>query len=179
MAASLLPNSAFLISLFFGNKKRRGSLFLRAYPRSQALALPLLKDKQRKPAHAEWHYIIRHRHCYQQNTLIARNKPGYNTPTRTLRCITSVRRFKFARFDYTDSNVQKTSFPFGCPDKRCIQPQDSIDVCCDPPSLAIIDHCCPPMTRTGFVGCKSTKKNNTPVFLLTIIIKKIISFNKI
>ena len=53
MAASLLPNSAFLISLFFGNKKRRGSLFLRAYARSQALALPLLKDKQRKPAHAE------------------------------------------------------------------------------------------------------------------------------
>jgi len=35
------------------------------------------------------------------------------------------------------------------------------------------------MTRTGFVGCKSTKKNNTPVFFLTIIIKKIILFNKI
>lgn len=115
MAASLLPNSAFLISLFFGNIKRRGSLFLRAYPRSQALALPLLKDKQRKPAHAEWNYIIRHRHCYQQNTLIARNKPRYNTPTRTLRCITSVRRFKFARFDYTDSNVLKTSFSLWLP----------------------------------------------------------------
>ena len=53
MAASLLPNSAFLILLACGNKKRRGSLFLRAYPRSQALALPRFKDKQRKPAHAE------------------------------------------------------------------------------------------------------------------------------
>ena len=30
-------------------------------------------------------------------------------------------------------NVQKTSFPFGCPYKRCSQPQDSIDVCFDPP----------------------------------------------
>ena len=36
-----------------GNKKRRGSLFLRAYPRLQAFALPFLKDKQRKPAHAK------------------------------------------------------------------------------------------------------------------------------
>ena len=31
------------------------------------------------------------------------------------------------------SNVQKTSFPFGCPYKRCSQPPDSIDVCFDPP----------------------------------------------
>ena len=30
-------------------------------------------------------------------------------------------------------NVQKTSFPFGCPYKRCAQPPDSIDVCFDPP----------------------------------------------
>ena len=30
-------------------------------------------------------------------------------------------------------NVQKTSFPFGCPYKRCSQPLDSIDVCFDPP----------------------------------------------
>ena len=30
-------------------------------------------------------------------------------------------------------NVQKTSFPFGCSYKWCSQPQDSIDVCFDPP----------------------------------------------
>jgi len=30
-------------------------------------------------------------------------------------------------------NVQKTSFPFGCPYKRYPQPLDSIDVCFDPP----------------------------------------------
>ena len=34
-----------------------------------------------------------------QDTMI---EPGYNTPTRTLRCITAVQRFKFARFDITD-----------------------------------------------------------------------------
>ena len=32
----------------YGNKKRRGTKFLRAYPNTQALALPLDKDKQRK-----------------------------------------------------------------------------------------------------------------------------------
>ena len=37
-------------------QKRRGSIFLRAYPRSQAFALPPSKDKQRKPAHVEWYY---------------------------------------------------------------------------------------------------------------------------
>ena len=39
--------------------KRRGNPFLRAYPYIQAFALPLSKDKQRKPAHAEWYYTIR------------------------------------------------------------------------------------------------------------------------
>ena len=44
-------------------KKKAWELFLRAYPRLQAFALPLLKDKQHKTAHAEWYYTI-----------------GYNTP---------------------------------------------------------------------------------------------------
>ena len=48
-------------------------------------------------------------------------------------CITPVLRFKFAKFDCTDSNVQKTSFSFGWPYKRCTQPLDSIDVSIDPP----------------------------------------------
>ena len=98
---SLLPNSAVNKSIRYGNKKRRGSLFLRAYPCSQALALPRFKDKQRKPAHAEQYYIVRRRHLppkYNDSNEL----PGYNTPTRTLRCITAVKRFKFARFDYTD-----------------------------------------------------------------------------
>ena len=30
-------------------------------------------------------------------------------------------------------NVQKTSFPFGCPYKRCAQPPDSINDNFDPP----------------------------------------------
>ena len=64
--------------------------------------------------------------------MIATKWPGYNTPTRTLRCITAVHGFKFARFEYTDSNVQKTSFPFGCPYKRCAQPQDSTKILARP-----------------------------------------------
>ena len=35
----------------------------------------------------------------------------YNSPTQTLRCITSVLGFKFAKFDCTDSNVRKRPFP--------------------------------------------------------------------
>jgi len=30
-------------------------------------------------------------------------QPGYNIPTRTLRCITAVGRFKFAKFECTDT----------------------------------------------------------------------------
>lgn len=41
------------LTIHFKKQKRRGSLFLRAYPRIQAFALPHRKDKQRKPAHAE------------------------------------------------------------------------------------------------------------------------------
>ena len=44
-------------------------------------------------------------------------------------------------------NVQKTSFPFSCPYKRCTQRQDSIDVF-DPPCQRM----------AGFVGDKVTKK---------------------
>ena len=47
-----LPNSALILSLGL-ETKRRGSLFLRAYPYIQTFALPLPKDKQRKPAHAK------------------------------------------------------------------------------------------------------------------------------
>ena len=39
-------------------KKDVGVKSLRAYPNYQALALPLGKDKQRKPAHARWYIHI-------------------------------------------------------------------------------------------------------------------------
>ena len=53
------PKFSVNYNLFFGwwKQKRRGSLFLRAYPQVQAFALPPSKDKQRKPAHAELYYI--------------------------------------------------------------------------------------------------------------------------
>ena len=65
--------------------------------------------------------------------MIANEMLEYNTPTRTLRCITAVGKFKFAKFECTDSNVQKTSFPFSLPYKWHRWPPDSIDVKFDPP----------------------------------------------
>lgn len=50
---ALIPPNKALITSYLWKQKRRGSLFLRAYPSVQAFALPLLKDKQRKPAHAK------------------------------------------------------------------------------------------------------------------------------
>ena len=42
------PIQQFINEMMYArNKKRRGSLYLRAYPRPQAFALPLCKDKQR------------------------------------------------------------------------------------------------------------------------------------
>lgn len=38
--------------------KKAWELFLRAYPYFQAFALPRFKDKQHKPAHAEWYYMM-------------------------------------------------------------------------------------------------------------------------
>ena len=46
---------------------------------------------------------------------MANEWPRYNTPTRTLRCITSVKGFKVAKFEITDSNVRKRPFPLACP----------------------------------------------------------------
>ena len=96
----LLEHLAIVLGYLY-KRKRRGSLFFRAYPYTQALALPLPKDKQRKPAHAERYYIVRRRRLPPRYN-DSNEQPGYNTPTRTLRCITAVKRFKFARFDYTD-----------------------------------------------------------------------------
>ena len=94
MVASKLPNSAFIIWLRYGYKKRRGSFIFRAYPWPQAFALPRFKDKQRKPAHAKCIYVKFLCRCYYLHT-----RECYNTPSQTLRCITSVKRFKFAKFE--------------------------------------------------------------------------------
>ena len=106
---ALIPPNKALITSYLWKQKRRGSLFLRAYPSVQAFALPLLKDKQRKPAHAKWYY--------KNNStlhLIINNRGNeplaYNTPTQTPRCITPVRRIKVAKFEHTDSNVRKRPF---------------------------------------------------------------------
>ena len=56
----------------------------------------------------------------------------YNPPTRTPRCITSVTRFKVAKFDSTDGNVRKRPLPFR-PALRTIGLKDSINVATLPP----------------------------------------------
>jgi len=68
-------------------------------------------------------YIYKEKPYYL--TINNKIQQGYNLPTQTLRCITSVERIKVAKFELTDSNVLKTPFPFGCPYKWCSQPQDS------------------------------------------------------
>ena len=103
-----------------GYKKRRGAKFLSiAYLYNQALALPLPKDKQTKvlPTPSD---IINPQRPYMPKHIYTKIHSTYgelhliyiykeegrgrirNSPTRTLRCITAVGRFKFARFDYTD-----------------------------------------------------------------------------
>lgn len=58
---------------------------------------------------------------------------GYNTPTRTLRCITAVERFKFAKFEnHRQVTFRKRPFPSAVLTNG-VQPLDSIDVCFDPP----------------------------------------------
>jgi len=47
------PLATVTINKAYGYEKDVGDKVLRAYPCSQAFALPLDKDKQRKPAHAE------------------------------------------------------------------------------------------------------------------------------
>lgn len=129
-------------ALRFGNKKDVGVFFFRAYPCSQALALPSPKDKQHKPAHAKRLYELL---LYIINIIYS---IGWNIihPRKRLCCITAVGKFKFARFDYTDSNVRKRLFPFGCPYKRSVQPQDSIKFLTRP-------------ATKGWLGrCKVTKK---------------------
>ena len=76
-------------------------------------------------------------------------KLGYSPPTQTPRCITSVERIKVAKFELTDSNVLKTSFPFGCPYKWYSQPQDSIKIF-DPPCQYM----------AGLIDAKLQKKSN-------------------
>ena len=109
-------------------KKTWEYVSLRAYPYNQALALPLLKDKQRKACPRRAIYMLTLRRCipfmiYMQKCIptlmaytllyIRGGKPHgdiKSTHADASCCITAVSRFKFARFDSTDSNVKKTSF---------------------------------------------------------------------
>ena len=102
--------------------KKAWELFLRAYRCSQAFALHLSKDKQHKPAHAEWYYTIVY------NTLYADASLHYLCE-KIQSCEVWLHR------QVTSENVL---FPFGCPYKRSAQPQDSIKID-DPPSTWVAD----------------------------------------
>ena len=52
---------------------------------------------------------------------------GYKSPTRTLRLRYLLGHSNFPGLSVED-NVRKRPFPFGCPYKRCPQPQDSIKI---------------------------------------------------
>ena len=96
-----------VISMYFVEIKKAWEYFLRAYPSSQAFALPLRKDKQRKPAHAKETICptpILHTHEKMGVQLVQ----GYNPLTQTLSvALPLCEEIKVAKFDYTDSNVRK------------------------------------------------------------------------
>ncbi len=102
-------NSLFsdVISMYFVEIKKAWEFFFRAYPSSQAFALPLRKDKQRKPAHAKETICptpILHTHEKMGVQLVQ----GYNPLTQTLSvALPLCEEIKVAKFDYTDSNVRK------------------------------------------------------------------------
>ena len=130
VAASFSPAGRYLINILsmelilksgitrnIGIQKRRGRKFLRAYPWSQAFALPLGKDKQRKACPRRVNIYIRtttwtsldfaiyakaaHEWVHLINIYRNIRRRGYKkSPTQTLRCITAVPRFKFAKFDF-------------------------------------------------------------------------------
>ena len=137
-------------------KKTWEYVSLRAYPITQALALPPDKDKQLEacprqrlyihihyglvnPRMTEWKnhgymnprtpsfaYICKERAPLKGVHLIiyikgndSRRRDIKSTHVDVSRCITAVSGFKFARFEWTDSNVKKTSFrdwPYNWPE---------------------------------------------------------------
>ena len=131
----------------------------RAYPIAQALALPLLKDKQRQACPRQrwyihttaqdsqgndngnedhYHFIYAKRVspllAYTLLYIIKGNWPQgdiKSTHVDALCCITAVSRFKFARFEQTDSNVRKRPFETG---RTTGQRSHSIDVVKYPPT---------------------------------------------
>ena len=76
-------------------------------------------------------------------------------------------------------NVQKTSFPFGCPYKWCPQPLDSIDVCFDPPC----PHSHQPLLASDNLDWLSRlqnyKKNSRKISFLIKIFEKFGLFKKL
>ena len=108
---------------------------MRTYPRLQALALPLHKDKQRKacPRQVIYTYTtastrqythispaqpflpIAGRHAYTLLYYIrnVKRRDIIITYVDVLCCITAVCRFKFAKFEDTASNVRKRPFETG------------------------------------------------------------------
>ena len=70
---------------------------------------------------------------YHQNTMIATNSRDIIHPRERFVALPLCKDSNLRDLTSQTGNVQKTSFPFGCPYKRCSQPPDSIDVCFDPP----------------------------------------------
>ena len=103
-----------------------GKCSSRAYPRLQALALPLPKDKQRKACPRRAIFINTHYGAVIPDYYIRKERaPSWGVhliiyikglvaagrykinPRRRFCCITAVGRIKFAKFEATDSNVRK------------------------------------------------------------------------
>ena len=73
-------------------------------------------------------------------------------------CITSVTRFKVAKFDYTDNNVRKRPFPSAVLTNGVLSLWIPTMFVLTRPALTVISHCWPPTAWTGLVGSIITKK---------------------
>jgi len=65
--------------------------------------------------------------------MIATERPGIIHPRERFVALPLWKDSNLRDLTAQTGNVKKTSFPFGCPYKRCSQPPDSIDVYFDPP----------------------------------------------
>ena len=128
--------------------KKAWELFLCAYPYFQAFALPRFKDKQRKPAHAEWLYLLDIIH-----------------PRRRFAALPLWNDSKLRSLKVQTVTFWKRPFPFGKPpfrspegEGRSSLPQDSIKIV--RPALP---------QKTGLVAAKV--RNNS--YIMQVFSKKI------
>jgi len=132
----MLPNSPIqplILILVSGNEKDVGvcsSAPIPVFRPSHCPCARISNASQPTPSDIIWFSID----VYHHDTMIATNSWDIIHPRKRFVALPLCTVSKLRSLNTQTGNVQKTSFPFGCPYKRCSQPLDSIDVCFDPPN---------------------------------------------